>query len=783
MVSDPGPSREQLLAELEALHSQVSRLRGCEERVDALERELQASRQENRELLDGLVDVVYEVDRAGNMLYVSAALETMLGYRPDEVVGQPFLTWVAADALDQTRQQHERVARGEKFTGSTVIVDKHGGRHSIEFVGAPILKDGVMTGTRGVLRDVTDVQRVQGQLEMANSRYLQLFRAMSSGVAVYDAVGEGDDFIFKDLNPAGERIGQVQREDILGRSVRDVFPGVVDTGVYAIFKEVWRTGVAQSSKPHLYSDQRLDVWTSDRIFKLPSGELVQIHDDVTDAIESEQLLQKTIHTLDEAQRIAHVGSWDWDVIADKVSWSKEMYTISGQAPEQGVPTLDTFVAHVHPDDRALMEKKLQESLVSGSYEGEYRFARFDNGEYRYLQVMGEVTFDEQQRPVRHLGVGRDVTEWRQTQLALEESERKYRTLVESAEEEICVIDGQGQFLFANSRITGNFDLTREQVVEKTLWDLFPQAIADRKMAVVHEVLAARASQTVEIGSEMHGKGQSYEATVVPLVGRDDRCTSALVIARNITELKAAQEALNRYRTEMTQAERLASVGTLSAMVAHELSQPLTVIRLSMQNTLAALSEERTCLVGCENLRDGIQEMDHVVALVSRFRHFAKTTLDRRARDVSVMTVIQKTLSLIEESCRRAHLTIHLQHLEDQPPVHLPETDVEQLVFILLENCLQAVDGKDDHHLTIEGRVTQESVVLTFTDDCGGIAPEHLDRIFEPFFTTKSRDIGTGLGLCIADRIIEDAHGHMEVKNTPGVGVSFIITLPRHPAEA
>ena len=116
-------------------------------------------------------------------------------------------------------------------------------------------------------------------------------------------------------------------------------------------------------------------------------------------------------------------------------------------------------------------------------------------------------------------------------------------------------------------------------------------------------------------------------------------------------------------------------------------------------------------------------------------------------------------------------------------MHLPETDVEQLVFILLENCLQAVDGKNDHRLVIEGRAAPESVVLTFADDCGGIAPEHLDRIFEPFFTTKSRDIGTGLGLCIAERIVEDAHGHMEVKNTQGVGISFIITLPRHPAEA
>lgn len=157
MISDSGASREQLLAELETLRTEVSRLQGCEARREALEHELEVCRREHCEQLDGLADVVYEVDLDGNMRYVNAAVETMLGYRPEEVLGRSFLTWVADDVLEPTRQQHERVARGEHFTGTTVIVDTHGGRHKIEFVGTPVHKDGTLIGTRGVLRDVTDV--------------------------------------------------------------------------------------------------------------------------------------------------------------------------------------------------------------------------------------------------------------------------------------------------------------------------------------------------------------------------------------------------------------------------------------------------------------------------------------------------------------------------------------------------------------------------------------------------------------------------------------------------
>jgi C4-dicarboxylate-specific signal transduction histidine kinase len=106
-----------------------------------------------------------------------------------------------------------------------------------------------------------------------------------------------------------------------------------------------------------------------------------------------------------------------------------------------------------------------------------------------------------------------------------------------------------------------------------------------------------------------------------------------------------------------------------------------------------------------------------------------------------------------------------------------ESIVEQLFFSLVENAVQAADGREEHRLAIRGVVKDRVVELAFADDCGGIAPKHVGRIFEPFFTTKNNEKATGLGLCIIERVLRKIGGKVRVDNRPGIGVTFIITLP------
>lgn len=109
-----------------------------------------------------------------------------------------------------------------------------------------------------------------------------VFDYMQAGVAVYQVVDDGDDFVFTDFNPAAERIDGVKRDDVLGRRVSDVFPGVRNLGLFAVLQRVWRTGAPEQHSLGRYRDERLLGWRMNSVFRLPSNEVVAIYLDETD---------------------------------------------------------------------------------------------------------------------------------------------------------------------------------------------------------------------------------------------------------------------------------------------------------------------------------------------------------------------------------------------------------------------------------------------------------------------------------------------------------------------
>jgi len=122
-------------------------------------------------------------------------------------------------------------------------------------------------------------------------KFKELFNNMSSGVAIYEAKDNGRDFIFKDLNRAGERIDKIKKRNIIGKSVLKTFPGVKDFGLFKAFQEVYKTGKPQHHPISLYKDRRITGWRENHVYKLPSGEIVSVYDDITERKKAELELQ------------------------------------------------------------------------------------------------------------------------------------------------------------------------------------------------------------------------------------------------------------------------------------------------------------------------------------------------------------------------------------------------------------------------------------------------------------------------------------------------------------
>ncbi|MEJ5365655.1 MAG: ATP-binding protein [Desulfosoma sp.] len=138
--------------------------------------------------------------------------------------------------------------------------------------------------------------------------FREIFEHASTGIAVYEAVDDGEDFIFKDINPAGARIGRLPREAHLGRRVTEVYPGVRDLGLLKVFREVYRTGVPQRLPISMYQDSRIALWVENYVCKLPSGEILAVYEDETARKRAEHEKLELLKQLHRAQRMESLAA-------------------------------------------------------------------------------------------------------------------------------------------------------------------------------------------------------------------------------------------------------------------------------------------------------------------------------------------------------------------------------------------------------------------------------------------------------------------------------------------
>jgi PAS domain-containing protein len=154
-------------------------------------------------------------------------------------------------------------------------------KHVNEICRTEYNKDGNPIRSVGVVQDVTRQKRLEAKLETSKACYRLLFDAINNGISVFKAVDAGEDFEFVDINKVAENIEQIKRQDIIGKRLRDVFPGVKAFGLLDVLQRVWKTGQPESHPASLYKDDRIAGWRENQVYKLPTGEVVTIYKEIS----------------------------------------------------------------------------------------------------------------------------------------------------------------------------------------------------------------------------------------------------------------------------------------------------------------------------------------------------------------------------------------------------------------------------------------------------------------------------------------------------------------------
>jgi PAS domain S-box-containing protein len=265
------------------------------------EEALRESEERYRRLMEAARDAIFIADvETGRIVDCNARAGELLGMPVAKILGMHHTELHPPADGPRCRQQFLDDVRRGGSTGTAMRVRRADGSILWVEVSASVYETGGRRLIHGTFRDITERRAAEEAIRTAEARYRSLVDNLSSGVAVYEALRDGEDFLFVDFNRGAERIANVPREQVLGRSVLEVFPGVRAFGLFDVFQRVWRTGRPEHFPAAVYHDGRIRGWRENYVYKLPTGEIVSVYDDVTALREAEARLR-------QAQKMEAVG--------------------------------------------------------------------------------------------------------------------------------------------------------------------------------------------------------------------------------------------------------------------------------------------------------------------------------------------------------------------------------------------------------------------------------------------------------------------------------------------
>jgi signal transduction histidine kinase len=272
-----------------------------------------------------------------------------------------------------------------------------------------------------------------------------------------------------------------------------------------------------------------------------------------------------------------------------------------------------------------------------------------------------------------------------------------------------------------------------------------------------------------------GESRTTNITVAPLLNREFDAVGRILIVDDITD------SINMER-QLTQSEKLSSIGLLAAGVAHEVNTPLAVISSYTQMLSKHLMTDDTNYARFHPVLEKItQQTFRASEIVNGLLNFSRMgTVD--FSNVDVNAILRDTALLLEHSMKSGNVKLELNLSESLPPVFGNRGKLQQVVVNLIMNAKDALQDKKSGHVLIATLKTSNGIEVCVEDDGPGMPPEVLSKIYDPFFTTKSNPKegqrrGTGLGLAVTYGIVQEHGGTIEVASTVGSGTIFRILFP------
>jgi len=454
-----------------------------EERNKELVQELEARKQAEEELRESKLQLesaikasntgLWDWDLTNNKVYFSSEWKKQIGYE-DHEISSDFSEWQNHAHPDDLKKALSRVnAFLEKpypnFENEFRFRHKNGSYRWI-LAKASIIYDehGKPIRMLGSHLDITERKQAEVKLKESEERYRSLVNTVNSGVAIYKVMNEGlsgSDYIIQDFNQFALKHEMLNKEEVIGKSLKDIRPNIDEYGLIDIFRKVWETGESTYFPAKVYIDEKYSNYYENRVFKLPSGEIVAVYDDVTERERAELALIESEERFNLAMNASNDGLFDWNLLTNKIYYSPAWKKMIG------------YEDHEIPNDFSVWETttaledvkkswELQQKLILKQIDRfmiEFKMKHKD-GHWVDILSRAKAIFDEKGKAIRIVGTHTDISERRKAEEEIRKIGKHYQALIEKAPDGIVLLNAEGKFKYVSPSARKRFGYSQTEII-------------------------------------------------------------------------------------------------------------------------------------------------------------------------------------------------------------------------------------------------------------------------------------------------------------------------------
>ena len=517
-----------------------------------------------------------------------------------------------------------------------------------------------------------------------------------------------------------------------------------------------------------------------------NGEAVSlwgIVQDITKQVEKELELKQTTERFHNLSKATDDSIWDWNLTTDEVWWNDNFYNVFGYDPANGAPTLGEWIMKMHPDDRTTIVDKLKEIKYSSidSWRDEFKYFKKD-GSIGIGLNRAHIIRNNEGKPIRIVGAIHDITERRKALQQIAASERKYRQIVETAQEGIWLIDETDCTVFVNKKMCQMLEYSQEEIIGKPNYFFKNEKERESAIRQIEKRKKGISEQYETSYITKSGKCLWVSVSANPVLDDEGNYKGALGMLTDITQRKLQEELLKKSEADLEMKnkeleQKNIELEQFAYIASHDLQEPLRTVT-SFADQLQKQYKDKFDNIGQKYLYFIEQGTERMKTLVTDLLDYSRIGRGKETKPIDCNKVIHTVIADLHMAIHESHAEIEAEKL---PVINGYSTEVKQLFQNLVVNAIKFRKKEEPPKIHITAQPVNGAWEFSVADNGIGIDEQYNERIFVIFqrLHTRNEYEGSGIGLSHCKKIVELHGGKIWVKSKPGKGSTFYFTLPEN----